>query len=68
MANVEGDVEEIGGIMRITKIRIRYTFQVPGGLREKAERALEVYAEKCPAYLSVKDCIDVSWTAAIESS
>jgi hypothetical protein len=27
------------------------------------ERALAVYAEGCPAYQSIKGCIDVTWEA-----
>jgi hypothetical protein len=34
--------------------------------REKVDRALETYAEKCSAYQSVKGCIDCSWGAVIE--
>jgi len=30
------------------------------------ERLLTSHAEKCPAYQSVKDCIDGSWSAEIE--
>jgi hypothetical protein len=29
----------------------------------KVEKLLKVYAAQCPAYQSVKGCIDVSWTA-----
>ncbi len=66
MANVEGDIEEVDGVLKITKIRVRYRFKIPEGTREKAERTLETYAEKCPAYQSVKGCIHVSWEAEIE--
>lgn len=62
-AAVEGDIEDIDGVLRITKIRLRYDAKLPSGKREDAERALAVYAEKCPAYQSVKGCIDVSWEA-----
>ncbi|MFH1243848.1 MAG: OsmC family protein [Pseudomonadota bacterium] len=66
VANVEGDIEEVDGVLKITKIRVRYQFKIPQGTRDKAERALETYAEKCPAYQSVKGCIYVSWEAEIE--
>ena len=65
VAQVEGDIEDVGGVMRITKIRLRYRFQVPAGSREKVDRVLASYAEKCPAYQSVKGCIDCSWDAEI---
>ncbi len=66
VAQVEGDIEDVDGVMRITKIRLQYRFQVPAGSREKVDRLLASYAEQCPAYQSVKGCIDCSWEADIE--
>ena len=66
VAQVEGDIEDVEGVMRITKIRIRYRFKIPPGTREKVDRVLASYAEKCPAYQSVKGCIECSWDAEIE--
>jgi uncharacterized OsmC-like protein len=66
VAQVEGDIEDVDGVMRITRIRLHYRFKVPAGTREKVDRLLEVYAEKCPAYQSVKGCIECSWDAEIE--
>jgi uncharacterized OsmC-like protein len=63
---VEGDIEDVEGVLKITKIRLTYRFKAPAGTREKAERALAVYAEKCPGYQTVKNCIEVSWDAHIE--
>jgi uncharacterized OsmC-like protein len=65
-ADVEGDIENVGGVMKITRIRLRYRFRIPAGTREKIERVLDSYAEQCPAYQSVKGCIECSWDAAIE--
>lgn len=65
-AEVEGDIEDVDGLLKITKIRLKYRLKIPSGTREKAERALSVYAEKCPAYQSVKDCIECSWQAEME--
>jgi uncharacterized OsmC-like protein len=65
VAQVEGDVEDVDGVMRITRIRLRYRFHVPAGSKEKVDRVLESYAERCPAYQSVKGCIDCSWDAEI---
>jgi uncharacterized OsmC-like protein len=62
-ADVEGDIEDVDGVLRITRIRLRYHVRIPSGTREAVERALEVYADGCPAYQSVKGCIDVSWDA-----
>jgi uncharacterized OsmC-like protein len=65
VAQVEGDIEDVGGVMRITKIRLHYRFKIPAGSREKVERVLASYAEKCPAYQSVKGCINCTWDADI---
>ena len=65
-ADVEGDIEDVGGVMKITRIRLRYRFRIPVGTREKTERVLNSYAEQCPAYQSVKGCIECTWAADIE--
>jgi len=66
VADVEGDIEDVDGTLKITTIRLKYRFKIPAGSRDKAERALETYADKCPAYLSVKGCIDCTWEAVIK--
>jgi len=63
---VEGDIEDVDGVLKITRIRLRYRLRIPSGSREKAERALAVYAESCPAYQSVKGCIECSWQAEMQ--
>ena len=65
MAQVEGDIEDVEGVLKITKIRLRYRFKIPPGTKEKVDRVLASYAEKCPAYQSVKGCIECSWDAEI---
>ena len=65
VAQVEGDIEDVDGVMRITRIRLHYRFKVPAGSGEKVDRVLASYAEQCPAYQSVKGCIDCSWEAEI---
>jgi uncharacterized OsmC-like protein len=66
VAQVEGDIEDVDGVMKITRIRLHYRFRIPAGTREKVDRLLESYAEKCPAYQSVKGCIECTWDAEIE--
>ncbi len=66
VADVEADIEEVDGVLKITRIRLRYRLEIPAGSREKADRALATYAEKCPAYQSVKSCIDCSWEMEAE--
>ena len=66
VADVEGDIAEVEGVLRITKIRLHFRIRAPQGNQEKIDRALASYAEKCPAYQSVKGCIDCSWDAEID--
>lgn len=66
VADVEGDIADVEGVLKITQIRLTYRFKIPRGSREKVDRALETYAEKCPAYMSVKGCIDCTWDAIVE--
>ena len=67
-ADVEGDIEDVAGVLKITRIRLRYRFRIPPGTREKIERVLTSYAEQCPAYQSVKGCIECRWEAVIEET
>ena len=60
---MEGDIEDADGVLKITQIRLTYKLMIPPGSMDKAERALAVYSDKCPAYQSVKGCIQVSWQA-----
>ncbi len=61
VAQVEGDIEEVDGVLRITSIRLHYRLATSAENREKVDRALEAHAEKCPAYQSIKGCIDCTW-------
>ena len=65
-AEVEGDIEEVDDVLKITQIRIHYRLKAPADSRETVDRALEVYAAKCPAYQSVKGCIDCTWDVEID--
>lgn len=67
-ADVEGDIEDVDGVLKITSIRLTYRLKIPAGSREKAERALANYAEQCPAYQSVKGCIECSWEMEAEEA
>ncbi len=68
VAQVEGDIEDVDSVMRITRIRLHYRFTIPLGGREKVDKLLASYADKCPAYQSVKGCIDCSWDADIQEA
>ena len=64
-AEVEGKIESAGNAIRIAAIDVRYRFPVPAEKREAAERALRVHPQGCPAHQSVKDAIEITWSADI---
>jgi hypothetical protein len=64
-ADVEGDVEDVGGVLKITRIRVKYTLKVPPGKTEETRETLKVYMQKCPAAMSVVGCIELSDSADI---
>jgi organic hydroperoxide reductase OsmC/OhrA len=59
-AEVEGDIENAGGVLKITKIRVHYFLKVPQHKKEVAEQALATYLPSCPAAQSVIGCIEIS--------
>lgn len=64
-ADVEGDIEEIDGVLRISRIRVAYTLVVPPGKTADAREALKTYITHCPAAMSVRGCIDITDSAEI---
>jgi len=65
IARVQGDIDEVDGVLKITQIRLQFEVKIPAGTQEKVERVLESFAEKCPAYQSVKGCIDCTWNVNV---
>lgn len=65
-AAVEGDIEAIDRVLRITRIRVRYELSVPAGKRDAAARAVATHQQMCPAATSVRGCIDIEITADIK--
>ena len=64
-ATVEGDIEAVDKVLRITRIRVRYALTIPSGMREKAERAVAKHPTGCPAANSVRGCIELDISAQI---
>jgi hypothetical protein len=64
-ADVEGDIEDVDGVLRITRIRVAYTLSVPPGKADEAREALGTYITRCPAAMSVRGCIDILDSAEI---
>ena len=64
-AAVEGDIEAVDKILKIARIRVRYTLIIPQGMREKAERAVARHPISCPAANSIQGCIALDIQADI---
>jgi organic hydroperoxide reductase OsmC/OhrA len=64
-AEVEGDIEAVDRVLRITRIRVSYVIRIPAGKREAAERAVATHEQKCPAATSVRGCIPIEITSQI---
>ena len=58
-ADVEGDIENINSILRITQIRVNYHLKVLQGKVEEAKEAFSSYLTSCPAAQSVIGCINI---------
>ncbi len=65
-STVEGDIEAVDKILKITQIRVHYKIRIPVGKREAAERAVATHERKCPAASSVRGCIPIEIKADIE--
>ena len=58
-AEVEGDIENVNGVLKITRIRVHYHLKVPQGKGEEAREAFSSYLVRCPAAQSVIGCIQI---------
>jgi organic hydroperoxide reductase OsmC/OhrA len=59
LADVEGEVENVNGILKITKIRVTYHLKIPPEKAAEAKEAFSSYITKCPAAQSISGCIDI---------
>jgi len=50
----------VNGVMKITRIRVRYTLKAPPGKGAEAKETLDHYLSQCPAAMSVSGCIELS--------
>mgnify|MGYP001092495267 CR=1 FL=1 len=65
-ADIEGDIENVNKILKITKIRVKYNLKVPQGKVAEARNAFSTYLTSCPAAQSVIGCIDIKDDIVIE--
>ena len=58
-ADVEGDVEDVDGVLKITRMRVKYNLKVPEEKFNDAREAFSSYLQFCPAAQTVKGCIAI---------
>ena len=66
IASVTGDIEEVNGILKITRIDVRYLLKLPDKQRESAIECFNNYISLCPAAQSVIGCIDITHNLDLE--
>ena len=64
-ADVEGDIESVSGVLKITRIRVTYHLDVPEEKRPDAQEAFSGYLARCPAAQSVMGCIEINDTLVL---
>lgn len=59
-ATVTGDIEEVNGILKITRIDVGYLLKLPDQQRNSALECFNNYIELCPGAQSVIGCIEIN--------
>ena len=65
-ADVEGDIENVNSVLKITQIRVKYSLKVDKGKSGDVTEAIRSYLTRCPAAQSVIGCIDIRSDVVIE--
>ncbi len=65
-AEVEGDIENMSGVLKITRIRVNYRLKIPKEKAADAREAFSSYLIRCPAAQSVIGCIQIQDQLMIE--
>ena len=65
-ATVTGDIEDVDGVLKITRINVQYSLKVPKEKRAEAREALNAYLQLCPGAQSVIGCIDITHELTME--
>jgi organic hydroperoxide reductase OsmC/OhrA len=65
-AEVEGDIENVNKVLKITQIRVKYHLKVLEGKEGEAKNAFSTYLTSCPAAQSVTGCIQIQDHLIIE--
>ena len=67
-AEVESDINNINGVLKLTRIRVSYFLKIRPTEEDDARWALENYISLCPGAQSVIDCIKIDQSLTLDSS
>jgi hypothetical protein len=65
-AEVEGDIENVNGVLKITRIRVNYHLKISPEKAADAREAFSSYLGRCPAAQSVIGCIQIQDRLMVE--
>ena len=65
-ATVTGDIEDVDGVLKITRINVHYELKVPEEKRADAKESLDTYLSLCPGAQSVIGCIEINHELTME--
>ncbi len=65
-ADVEGIIENVNGVLKITQIRVKYTLKAPAGREGEIREVCAGYLTGCPAAQSVLGCIQIEDELVLE--
>jgi len=65
-ADVEGEIEDVSGVLKITTIRVRYHLKVTEDKVADAKESFSNYITQCPAAQSIIGCIKLEDELIIE--
>ncbi|MEW6333472.1 MAG: hypothetical protein AB1558_04335 [Thermodesulfobacteriota bacterium] len=65
-ADVEGDIENVDGTLKITRIGVTYRLKTQSEKVKEAREAFSSYIGRCPAAQSVIGCIRIEDDLVIE--
>ncbi len=66
IATVTGDIEDVAGVLKITRIHVHYLLRLPPEKRDIARSVLDNYITRCPAAQSVVDAIGITHELEME--
>lgn len=67
-AEVTGQIEDVNGVLKITRIHVDYHLKAPDEKRKDAMEVMGKYIQYCPGAQSVIGCIDIQDQLSFEAA